>query len=714
MLFWLYNFIICLHMVQKSSIINQVFLNGWNMPEFKDLRKKVRRRRIETMLLAGYAVAVTCALFISLLNQNTTSVTSKTEVADNYDFGSDILTPAFIDSADNNPFEQVYDDIQNIKLISDLPQISQKFVLAQNDEKEVIMPGTPRPKSRLQYGSMEGIYQKERHIMMVESGDTFIGLLNRLGMASKDATEAYNTLRKVFDARNLRVGQYFILTGTFNVQNHELETLDTLVIEPERGTRYTLYTNEYDKFETKVEQEKFARDIRVVRGEVKGSVSDSLAKAGVPSRYRGEVINIFGHMLNFGRDIHSGDTFELKYEVNKDSFGDVVKNGNLLYASFSTKNRQYKLYRYQNVFYNEKGETKKTGLDKKPLAARNARISSLFGYRRHPILKTQKFHSGVDYAAPRGTAIYASGNGRVEMARYVNGYGNYVKIRHNSEYETAYGHMQRFASGIRPGVSVRKGQIIGYVGNTGRSTGPHLHFEILRHGQRINPLKAAVATGNDLGGRQLADFKRQVAQINASQEKIAKKEHKPLVIAKAEPPALKMTVAQNAELIRMAQKDLPDTLKLFPKNITGEDDTIEETDSDNQNETVVSSPETAEISVKIEKDSSTDTTIQTQKIAVSKLIENELQTTDVASTEENKATTTTSSLENTQASAEKSSAETKKTQEEPVNTNYKGKIIYPVQSAAKAREKRLLANRKIVMPGKRRPQRRAARTARRR
>ena len=680
------------------------------MPEFKDLRKKVRRRRIETMLLAGYAVAVTCALFISLLNQNMASVTSKTEVTDNYDFGSDILTPAFIDSADNNPFEQVYDDIQNIKLISDLPQISQKFVLAQNDEKEVIMPGTPRPKSRLQYGSMEGIYQKERHIMMVESGDTFIGLLNRLGMASKDATEAYNTLRKVFDARNLRVGQYFILTGTFNVQNHELETLDTLVIEPERGTRYTLYTNEYDKFETKVEQEKFARDIRVVRGEVKGSVSASLAKAGVPSKYRGEVINIFGHMLNFGRDIHSGDTFELKYEVNKDSFGDVVKNGNLLYASFSTKNRQYKLYRYQNVFYNEKGETKKTGLDKKPLAARNARISSLFGYRRHPILKTQKFHSGVDYAAPRGTAIYASGNGRVEMARYVNGYGNYVKIRHNSEYETAYGHMQRFASGIRPGVSVRKGQIIGYVGNTGRSTGPHLHFEILRHGQRINPLKAAVATGNDLGGRQLADFKRQVAQINASQEKIAKKEHKPLVIAKAEPPALKMTVAQNAELIRMAQKDLPDTLKLFPKNITGEDDTIEETDSDNQNETVVSLPETAEISVKIEKDSSTDTTIQTQKIAVSKLIENELQKTDVASTEENKATTTTS----TQASAEKASVETEKTQEDPTNTNYKGKIIYPVQSATKAREQRLLANRKIVMPGKRRPQRRAARTARRR
>lgn len=714
MLFWLYNFIICLHPTQKSSIIRQVFLNGWNMPEFKDLRKKVRRRRIETMLLAGYAVAVTCALFISLLNQNTTSVKSKTEVADNYDFGSDILTPAFVDSADNNPFEQVYNDIHNIKLISDLPQISQKFVLAQNDEKEVIMPGAPRPKSRSQYGSMEGMYQKERHIMMVESGDTFIGLLNRLGMASKDATEAYNTLRKVFDARNLRVGQYFILTGTFNVQNHELETLDTLVIEPERGTRYTLFTNEYDKFETKVEQEKFARDIRVVRGEVKGSVSDSLAKAGVPSRYRGEVINIFGYMLNFGRDIHSGDTFELKYEVSKDSFGDVVKNGNLLYASFSTKNRKYKLYRYQNVFYNEKGETKKTGLDKKPLAARNARISSLFGYRRHPILKTQKFHSGVDYAAPRGTAIYASGNGRVEMARYVNGYGNYVKIRHNSEYETAYGHMQRFASGIRPGVNVRKGQIIGYVGNTGRSTGPHLHFEILRHGQRINPLKAAVATGNDLGGRQLADFKRMIAQIDSSQEKIAKKEHKPLVIAKTEPPALKMTVAQNAELIRMAQENLPDALKLFPKNVTGEDDMSEDTNPDSENKAVISSPETAEISVNLEKEASSNSTMQTEKVAVSKLIESELQKADMAPTAENKAVTTTQSQENAQISTEKASVETEKMPEETANVNYKGKIIYPVQSAAKAREQHSLSHRKIVMPGKRRPQRPASRAARRR
>ena len=145
---------------------------------------------------------------------------------------------------------------------------------------------------------------------------------------------------------------------------------------------------------------------------------------------------------------------------------------------------------------------------------RNARISSLYGYRRHPIYKTKKFHSGVDYAAPKGTPVFASGSGVLELVKYVNGYGNSIKIRHNSEYQTFYAHMNGFASGMKPGVRVKKGQIIGYVGSTGRSTGPHLHFEILKKGQRIDPLKAKVATGTDLTGSQLAEFKRIVTQID--------------------------------------------------------------------------------------------------------------------------------------------------------------------------------------------------------
>ena len=494
------------------------------MPAFNSLRKKLRRRRIETMLLAGYAFAITCALLLSLINK---SVSDKPKLPiyhtheENYDFGNNVFTPAFNDSAQDNPFELVYMQVNDIKLLSDNELIAQKFA-ADNAGGSIIMPVGAKPKYHKDYGEISGIYQKERRVLVVKSGDTFIGMLTKLGMDTKSATEAYNVFRKVYDARNLRVGQYIELTATFDVQSRQLEALDTLVIQPERGSKYILRMNEYDKYEAKAIHEKFARDVKVVSGKINGSVSASLINAGVPQRLSGEIINRMSHVINFRTDVRKGDSFSVKYEVSKAANGDVVKIGALLYASFTMGRNTYKIYRFKDNFYDERGQAKKTGLDIKPLAMRNARISSLFGYRRHPIYKTVKFHSGVDYAAPKGTAIYASGNGKVEMARYVNGYGNFVKIRHNSEYETAYGHMQRFASGIRPGIQVKKGQIIGYVGSTGRSTGPHLHFEILRNGQRINPLKAKVATGNDLYGGQLAEFKRRMKQIDASVEQIGK------------------------------------------------------------------------------------------------------------------------------------------------------------------------------------------------
>ena len=500
------------------------------MPAFNSLRKKLRRRRIEAMLLAGYAVAITCALLLSLINKKTTDELElpiyHVKSNEQYDFGTNVLTPAFSDSAQDNPFELVYMQVNDLALLSDNEVVTQKFQAAQID-KNVVMPVHAKPKYQKDYGEISGIYQKERRVLVVKQGDTFIGMLTGLGMDTKSATEAYNVLRGVYDTRNLRVGQYMELTATFDIQSRQLEALDTLVIKPERGSQYILKMNEYDKYEAKAIHEEFAKDVRVVSGKISGSVSSSLVSAGVPNRIANEIINRMSHQLNFRTDVHKGASSSVKYEVSKASNGDVVKTGALLYASFTLKNRTYKIYRFKDNFYDERGQTKKPGLDIKPLAMRNARISSLFGYRRHPIYKTTKFHSGVDYAAPKGTAIYASGNGIVEMARYVNGYGNYVKIRHNSEYETAYGHMQRFASGIRSGVRVKKGQIIGYVGSTGRSTGPHLHFEILRNGQRINPLKAKVATGNDLYGGQLAEFKRRMKQIDSSVEQINKKEETP-------------------------------------------------------------------------------------------------------------------------------------------------------------------------------------------
>ena len=518
------------------------------MPGFTKLRKKVRRRRIETILLAGYAVAVTCALFVSMLNKNSEPEAEQKYADDSYDFSNDVMTPAYNDVKDN-PFEVLYAQVNSIKLLSDDNAIAVKYRLNQNGQPAVVMPIQPKPKMFEQAGSFDGIYQKERRVIIVSPGDNFIGILTNLGMENKSATNAYNTLKKVYDARNLKAGQHIELTATFDVQSKSLEALDTLVIEPVRGTKYILQINEYDQFEARVEQEKFAYEIKDIKGTVAGNVSASLNKAGVPYKLCGKVTQMFAHLIDFKRDVKKGDTFNVKYEVNKASDGEVVSVGDVIFASFTVNGRTHKLYRYKPRggtadYYDEKGGAKKTGLDKKPMAMRNARISSLFGYRRHPIYKTTKFHSGVDYAAPRGTAIYASGAGTIEMARYVNGYGNFIKIRHNSEYETAYGHMQKFAAGMRPGVRVKKGQIIGYVGSTGRSTGPHLHFEILRKGQRIDPLKAKVATGNDLTGNQLAEFKRIVKKVdNIKASELVSTEKK-----KEAAEAKKEAAAENAAL----------------------------------------------------------------------------------------------------------------------------------------------------------------------
>ena len=621
------------------------------MPAFNSLRKKLRRRRIETMLLAGYAFAITCALLLSLINKGVSDkpklpIYHNTE--DNYDLNSDILVPAFSDSAQDNPFELVYLQVNDMELLSDSDVITQRLEAAQT-EKNIVMPVAAKPRYVKDYGEISGIYQKERRVLVVKSGDTFIGMLTKLGMDNKNATEAYNVFRKVFDARNLKVGQYMELTATFDIQSRQLEALDTLVIQPERGSKYILRMNEYDKYEAKAIHEKFARDIKVVKGNVNGSVSASLVNAGVPQRLATEIINRMSHKINFRTDVHKGDSFSVKYEVSKASNGDVVRVGGLLFASFTIGNRSYKIYRFKDNFYDERGQAKKTGLDIKPLAMRNARISSLFGYRRHPIYKTTKFHSGVDYAAPKGTAIFASGNGTVEMARYVNGYGNFVKIRHNSEYETAYGHMQRFASGIRPGIRVKKGQVIGYVGSTGRSTGPHLHFEILRHGQRINPLKAKVATGNDLYGGQLAEFKRRVKQIDASAEQIGKTPE-----------------------TKKEEKVLGHTAEILAGKIQEQQDNNEEseqTSSENKEDKKI----TASVGSQAEKE---DVKAKKEVKQVAKEVKQETP-------EDNKATEV---------------AQTSNEKEEKVEleqSTYKGKIIYPPKrSSEKLRQSKLSTNSK--------------------
>ena len=245
----------------------------------------------------------------------------------------------------------------------------------------------------------------------------------------------------------------------------------------------------------------------------KGTINSSLfldaAQAGVPAPIIIEMIRMFSYSVDFQREIHPGDKFEVFFDRKYDKSGKAVKEGDISYASLTILGKAHKLWRYKMAdggwdYFDEKGRSMKKFLMRTPVDG--ARISSSFGMRKHPILGYTKFHEGVDFAAPKGTPIYAAGNGKVEIAGWVRGYGNFVRLKHANGYETGYGHMSAFARGIHPGVRVHQGEVIGYVGSTGRSTGPHLHYEISIHGKKVNPLGIKVPTGTQLAGKELKKY----------------------------------------------------------------------------------------------------------------------------------------------------------------------------------------------------------------
>lgn len=360
----------------------------------------------------------------------------------------------------------------------------------------------------------------------VQKGDSFIVLLQKQGMEYADANQIANSLKKAgYDVRTLRVGQKIDITKTVDVPFGELISVDKIVIEPSAALKYVVTKNEDEEYVTEAEELELIEETQSVSGVINSSLAAAMKNVGVPQSVIGNFINIFSYTVDFRSDIKAGHTFSVLYDRKVAPDGKVVKNGDILYAELGLGKQKIKLYRYKDAnggvdYYNKDGAVLKRTLDRKPLEFRAARISSRFGWRRHPILKDRRLHSGIDYAAPKGSRIYASGDGVVKRAQYAGGYGNMVVIQHNNEYSTGYGHMNSFAKGIRPGVRVKQGQVIGYVGSTGRSTGPHLHFEIIKNGKKVDPLKVKAATGTNLAGNELKQFKAEVARIEALGKKV--------------------------------------------------------------------------------------------------------------------------------------------------------------------------------------------------
>ena len=246
----------------------------------------------------------------------------------------------------------------------------------------------------------------------------------------------------------------------------------------------------------------------VLSNTIKKNLYSSAIEAGIEPNIIVEFANMYGFEVDFQRDIRSGDKFEIYYEKYIDENNVVRNTGKIIHASMFVNNKELSLYnfRFNNKegYYDVDGKSVIKTLMKTPI--NGARLSSSFGLRKHPILGYNKLHQGTDFAAPRGTPIMASGSGVVLRAQKYKGYGNFVSIRHNSTYVTAYGHMSKYGRGIRKGVRVNQGQIIGYVGSTGMSTGPHLHYEVIKNGKRINSQRLKLPTGKILNNEARNKF----------------------------------------------------------------------------------------------------------------------------------------------------------------------------------------------------------------
>ena len=254
----------------------------------------------------------------------------------------------------------------------------------------------------------------------------------------------------------------------------------------------------------------------VIRSIIKNNLYSSAINAGVEPNIIVEFARIYGFEVDFQRDIRKGDWFEILYEKFEDDNNKVRDTGKIIYASMYVNGEEINLYNFKDKneeeYYDIKGKSITKSLMKTPI--NGARLSSSYGMRKHPILGYNKMHRGTDFAAPSGTPIMASGSGTVTRARWCGGGGNCVKIKHNSTYETIYAHMKAFAKGVKEGRKVRQGQIIGYVGSTGMSTGPHLHYEVVVNGKKVNSQRLKLPSGKTLKGTAREQFEMERIKID--------------------------------------------------------------------------------------------------------------------------------------------------------------------------------------------------------
>jgi murein DD-endopeptidase MepM/ murein hydrolase activator NlpD len=360
-------------------------------------------------------------------------------------------------------------------------------------------------------------------VIEVRPGDTLYGVLVDAGVTEDEARGAVGAISDVFSPRELRAGQEITLsitTASGSRKGSVDPQLMSLSFEPDVATDVTLTRSDAGDFVASAVDKPIVQENRRAAGVIDSSLFDAAQEAGVPMPVVADLIKTFSFDVDFQRDIQDGDSFEVLYERSENEAGQFVKAGKILFASLTLSGKDIPVYYFERdgegEYFTPGGEAIRKSLLRTPVDG--ARITSGFGMRMHPLLGYSKMHKGIDFGAPTGTPIYAAGSGAVVEIGRKGSYGNYIRIRHNGDYQTAYAHMSRFAKGLVKGEKVKQGQVIGYVGATGRATGPHLHYEILVDGAQVNPTKVKMTASNKLAGKQLKAFQAQVAKIDAERK----------------------------------------------------------------------------------------------------------------------------------------------------------------------------------------------------
>ncbi len=346
-------------------------------------------------------------------------------------------------------------------------------------------------------------------------GETLAGLLIRGGVSAREADRAIRAFAKLYDPRRLRPGQEIALR--FRAETGRRETgeaqrrdrFDGFSFMPDFRHQIVVNRGKEGGYSAAKEERKVQKTLARVAAPIKSSLYLAGKAQGLPANVLAELIRIYSWDVDFQRDIRRGDSFEVLYEEVRDQDGKLLHAGTIHFAALTLTGNRKPLYRFvtadgQEDYFDDKGRGAKKALMRTPIDG--ARLSSGFGKRRHPILGYTRMHKGVDFAAPTGTPIYAAGDGVVTFTGRKGGYGNFLKIRHNGRYTTAYAHLNAFRRGVRVGKRVKQGQVVGYVGTTGRSTGPHLHYEIMVDGRQVNPMRVRMPSGKQLKGAELARF----------------------------------------------------------------------------------------------------------------------------------------------------------------------------------------------------------------